>query len=231
MPNKQTYIISLGGSLIVPPTGIDWQFLKKFRSLILSQIKKNRRFYIVAGGGATCRNYNEAASKIVRVSPNDLDWLGIHSSRLNAHLLRTIFSKIAHPEIIRNPTIHMDTKENLTIGGGWKPGWSTDYVATMIAQEYEVKTVINLSNIDYAYDKDPKEYPDAKKIEKISWKNFRKIVGNKWTPGLNMPFDPIASKQAEHLDLNVMILNGKKLDNLQNCLNNKKFTGTVISNN
>ena len=42
--NKNTYIISLGGSLVVPPAGIDWEFLKGFRRLIISQVKKGKRF-------------------------------------------------------------------------------------------------------------------------------------------------------------------------------------------
>ena len=97
------------------------------------------------------------------------------------------------------------------VAGGWKPGWSTDYVASIIAQEYGVRTVINLSNIDYVYDSDPKKNKDAKKIAEIKWKEFRKIVGNKWKPGLNMPFDPIASQKGEQLGLEVAIMNGPYL--------------------
>jgi uridylate kinase len=227
MPDKKTYIISVGGSLIVPHE-IDHIFLKKFRLLIRSQIIKNKKFYLVAGGGHTCRKYAQAADKVLKIIPEDLDWLGIHSTRLNAHLLRTIFRKTAHPEIIKNPTIHMDAKEKIIISGGWKPGWSTDYMAAMIAQEYDVKTVINLSNIDYAYDKDPNKFKNAKKITNINWTDFRKIVGDKWIPGLNAPFDPIASKKAQQLGLEVIIMNGNNLINLKNYLDGKKFIGTII---
>lgn len=228
LDKNKTFVLSLGGSLIIPPEGIDWQFLKKFRSLILKQIKKGKRFYIVTGGGRTCRDYNEAASKIVKVPDEDLDWLGIHSTRLNAHLLRTIFRDVAYREVIKNPTISFPTEKPVVIAGGWKPGWSTDYMSAMIAQEYEIKTVVNLSNIDYAYTKDPKKFKDAEKIEQISWTNFRKIVGDKWKPGLNMPFDPIASKKAEQLSLKVEILNGRNLKNLEKCLDGKSFEGTII---
>lgn len=215
---------------MIVPSEIDHIFLKKFRTLIKSQIKKNKKFYLIAGGGHTCRKYAQAADKVLKITPEDLDWLGIHSTRLNAHLLRTIFRKTAHPEIIKNPTIHMDAQESVIISGGWKPGWSTDYMAAMIAQEYDIKIVINLSNIDYAYDKDPKKFKDAKKIKSIGWTDFRKIVGNKWTPGLNTPFDPIASKKAQQLNLEVVIMNGKKLENVKNYLEGKKFKGTVIKN-
>lgn len=226
---KEACVISVGGSLIVPNSGIDYRYLKSFRSLIMNQVAQRRRFFLVAGGGLTAREYIQAAGKVVRVSDDDRDWLGIHSTRLNAHLLRTIFRGVAHPEIIKNPTIKMDIKKDrIVVAGGWKPGWSSDYVAVMIAKEYGIKTVINLSNIDYAYDKDPNVFSDAKKIENISWQEFRKIVGDRWIPGMSAPFDPIASRLAQGIRLKVIIANGKKLANLRDCLEKRKFKGTII---
>ena len=227
MTNK-TYIISLGGSLIVPKEGIDVKFLKKFRALILAEIKKGNRFFIITGGGITCRNYVYSADKIVKISDEDKDWLGIHSTRLNAHLIRTVFFDVANPEIITNPTKPFNAKRKIIIAGGWRPGWSTDYVATVLAEKYKIKNIVNLTNTDYVCDKDPKKFKDAKIIEKIDWKNFRKIVGNKWIPSLNMPFDPIASQKAEKLNLEVAIMNGANLNNFKNFLDGKKFKGTVI---
>ncbi|MFA4833994.1 MAG: UMP kinase [Patescibacteria group bacterium] len=227
---KDTYIISLGGSLVVTPEGIDWKLLKGFRSLILKEIRKGKKFFIIVGGGATCRKYNEAAQKAAKVSQTNLDWLGIYSNRLNARLLKTVFGPIAYPEIITNPIAPLFTKSKIIVGGGWKPGWSTDYVATVMAREHKVKTVINLSNIDYVYTCDPKKYKIAKPIKKMDWKDFRKIIGNKWNPGLHAPFDPVASRLAEKLGLEVIIMNGKKLDNLGNYLGGKKFKGTMIEN-
>ena len=229
MAKKETIIISLGGSLIVPDE-IDFDFLKKFQNLILKYLKKDKRFFIISGGGKTARNYQGAALKIAKITKEDLDWLGIHSTRINAHLLRTIFKNWAYPKIITNPQKAKKTiKEKIIIAGGWKPGWSTDFVAVKLAQIYKAKTIINLSNISFVFDKDPKKYKDAKPFEKITWSNFRKIVGNKWNPGANLPFDPIASKLAEKLKLKVIILKGTDFKNLNNFLNKKKFQGTTIS--
>ena len=86
-----------------------------------------------------------------------------------------------------------------------------------------------MTNIDRVYTKDPKKYPDAKPINTISWKEYRDIAGDTWTPGLNLPFDPIASKLAESLGLTVKILNGKDLQNLGHALDGKPFVGTTIS--
>jgi uridylate kinase len=108
------------------------------------------------------------------------------------------------------------------------PGRSTDDDAVRLAHIYGAKTVINLSNIDYVYTKDPRKFKDAKKIESISWEDFRKIVGNKWDPGKNAPFDPTAAKTAEKNRMKVIIANGKNLKNLKDILGNKKFRGTTI---
>lgn len=218
----------------MPKEGIDWKFLKNFRKLIVGEIAKGSRFVIIIGGGNIAREYQEAACKVTKLTSDDRDWLGVHATRMNAHLIKTIFRQYAHPRINKNPNTKEDLRnhfakgEGLMVAAGWRPGWSTDYVATILAERLGAKTVINLSNIDYAYDKDPNKHKDAKKIMKINWPNFRKIVGNKWDPGLNAPFDPVASRNAEQLKLKVIIMNGKKLKNLENYFHNKKFKGTII---
>jgi uridylate kinase len=234
MAKKETIIISLGGSLIAPPEGINWRLLKKFRELIIEQIKKGKRFVIITGGGSTARVYQNAASKAAELTDDDRDWIGIHSTRLNAHLIKTIFRDYAHPRINKNPRTkenlnkHFAKGEGVMVAAGWRPGWSTDYVATILAERLGAKTVINLSNIDYAYTKDPNKFKSAEKLIETDWKFFRTIVGDKWDPGLSAPFDPIASKHAQKLGLEVVIMNGKKLANLKNFLSGKNFKGTTI---
>lgn len=228
--NKKMVVISLGGSLIVPDE-IDWRFVKNFKKVIESQIKKGFRFIIVAGGGKTARKYIEAGARVGDVDSEDKDWIGIHSTRLNAHFLRTIFKKYAHPTINTNPYDpegFLKTKERILVAAGYRPGNSTDYMAALLAKNFAVKKIVNLSNIDYVCDKDPRKFKDAKKIKEISWPEFQKIVGDKWDPGLNAPFDPVASKLAGKEDMQVTILNGKKLANFQKYLDGEKFVGTTI---
>lgn len=224
-------ILSLGGSLIVPDGGIDTDFLKKFNQFIRIKVAKGYRFFIVAGGGQTTRHYQKAGSKVIgKVTKDDLDWLGVHCTRLNAHLLRTIFKDIAHPRIIdRYDKKYRKLFEPVVIAAGWKPGWSTDYDAVLLAKHYGAKTVVNLSNIEMVYTKDPKKFPRAKPIEKTSWPYFRKLVGEKWDPGMNVPWDPIAAKEAEKLGITVVILKGNDLPNLERFFVGDKFIGTVIT--
>lgn len=226
-------VISLGGSLIVPNGGIGIDFLKQFSDFFRKELThKKRQFFFVAGGGSTTRHYQDAAQTVIghKLVADDLDWLGIHATRLNAQLIRTIFRDVAHPYILKHYEIIRKVNEPVVVASGWRPGWSTDFCAAMVCEDYGVKTVINMSNIDMAYDSDPKLNPKARPIKKITWKNFRKIVGDKWVPGMNMPFDPIASKKAEELGLKVIILKGDNFKNLQNYFNGREFVGTVIEN-
>lgn len=224
---RQTHVLSVGGSLIVPGE-VDTEFLKKFRALVLEKARKGDKFVIMCGGGKINSKYNEAAQKITVISNEDLDWIGIYASRFNAQLLRALFGNLAHREIIIDPTKKIKTAKLIVIGAGYKPGWSTDYDAVMIAKISGAKTVINLSNIDYAYTDDPRTNPGAKPIKNISWKDFRQIVGNVWKPRMNKPFDPIASKLAEKSKIKVIILNGRNMENFEKCLLGEEFIGTVI---
>lgn len=225
-------VISVGGSLVIPNGGIDTNFLSKFNTFIRDFLSKNKdaQLFLVAGGGQTAKHYIDAGQEVVhtKLSPDDLDWLGIHASRMNAHLIRTIFRDLAHPKVIKHYEIILKVTEPIAVAAGWKPGWSTDYCSVLLCQDYGVSKVINLSNIDHAYNKDPKEHKDATPIDKISWKDFRRIVGNKWTPRMNAPFDPIASKLAEELNVKVVILNGRNFDNIRKYFNGEEFVGTVI---
>jgi uridylate kinase len=224
---KETIVISVGGSLIVPGE-IDSAFLEAFKTLIEKGVAEGKRFVIITGGGMTARSYQRAARNISTLTSEDVDWLGIHATRLNAHLLRAIFFKDAHPVIIKDPTRKILAENPILIAAGWKPGWSTDYDAVLLAKNLDAKKVVNLSNIDYVYTKDPRKFPDATAIPEISWSEFRKMLPAEWDPGLHVPFDPVASKKAEVLGLEVVIMNGKKLEELEHYLDGKKFIGTVI---
>ncbi len=224
---SETVIISVGGSLIVPEE-IDISFLKEFKDLIQNQIEEGKQFAIVTGGGQTARKYQEAASEIIDLTDEDVDWLGIHATRLNAHLMRTIFYREAHPRIVDDYSKDVDFEEDILIGSGWKPGCSTDYDAVLLAEKLNADKLLNLSDISYVYDKDPSSNSEAIPFESLSWNEFIDLLPDDWNPGLNAPFDPVAAEKAKELDLEVVILNGSNLENVENYLNGSEFEGTVI---
>ncbi len=227
---KERIIISLGGSLLVPED-INAVFIKAFKKLIVSYVKKGHRFILVTGGGRTARKYIDAASHVTDITGEDKDWLGIHATRLNAHLVRTVFRKYAHARINTNPHDLEDfysAPEPIIVAAGWRPGFSTDLDAVLLGKYLDAKRIINLSNIDMVYDRDPKMHHDAKPLARLRWPEFQKIVGEVWNPGMNVPFDPVASKMAAEEKMEVAILNGENLANVENYILGKKFVGTII---
>lgn len=226
---RQYVVVSVGGSLIVPGE-IDTDFLKSFRALILDQIGRGISFFVITGGGKTARRYQEAVHAVRGdLHPEDLDWLGIHSTRLNAHLMRALFMDEAQARIVKNPTRRFTPRAPVIIGAGWKPGNSSDYCAVMAAKQLGAKKLVNLSNIDYVYTADPRLDKNATPIEKISWPRFRTLIPSEWDPGLSSPFDPVAAKEAELLGLEVAIINGAKLGEFEKYLKEETFVGTIIS--
>jgi uridylate kinase len=228
---NSTFVLSVGGSLVVPGGIVDIKFLTEFNTFIRNQVSaRKRRFFIVVGGGGTTRHYQGAASAVrgEQISDIDLDWLGIHATRLNAQLVRTIFVDIADPRVIKHYEIILKIDKPIAIAAGWKPGWSTDYDAVTLCQDYGMRMVVNMTNIDQLYTKDPNKFKDAKPLEKATWAEYRNMAGDKWVPGSNHPFDPIASKLADELGVTVKLLNGRNLKNLGLALDDKKFFGTTI---
>ena len=222
---KETIVISLGGSLIVPDE-IDIAFLRAFRAAVKSHLP-GKRFIIVTGGGRTARRYQHAAAQLGAADDTSSDWVGISATWLNARLVQMVFGDSAEHALVTDPTERLRSRKLVLIAGGWKPGCSTDYDAVCLAQTSGVRTIINMSNVDFLYDKDPRRFRDAKKLTHTSWGTLQKLVGTEWKAGSHAPFDPIATRKAAQLRLRLIFI-GKNSANLKNVLEGKAFAGTVV---
>lgn len=223
----KTLIVSLGGSVIVPEE-VDTIFLKKFRKTILDFTKSGRRAVIVAGGGGTNKKYNAAAQKASKIKNIDLDWLGIAATKLNAELLRVIFGEAAYEKVVVEPTKKIKTNKKIIIAAGWLPGCSSDKDAVLWAKNFGAKYVVNLTNTEYIYDKNPQKFKNARPIKNLKWAEYRKMFGKKWVPRMHVPFDPIASRFAEKWKMEVVIMKANHLNNFKKVLGGEKFKGSVI---
>jgi len=230
-----TKVLSVGGSIIVPGSP-DVDFLADFVKMVTKWLDedKTRRVILVAGGGAPARvyqtAYNEVAAKTgLKAEANAADWIGIMATRINAQLLKASFGDYCKNDVVYNPTCEdLKFDGQVLVASGWKPGFSTDTDAVYLGEKFEAKTVVNLSNIEKVYTDDPRKNPDAKPLDTISWADFRKMVGDEWTPGKNCPFDPIASKKASELGMKVICAGGKNIANIEAILNDKDYIGTTI---
>jgi uridylate kinase len=184
--------------------------------------------YFLVVGGALSRELQAAARSLGVVSKSQLDVLGIYGTKTHAELLRLAFGHLAEATIVQNPNRRSRFTKKILVAGGWTPGRSSDDVAVRLAKTYGSKMVINLSNIDYVYDKDPRSNNKARPFTHLTWKEFRSLLAKNWKPGQHVPFDPIASKDAELAGQSAIVINGRKLKNLDKVLLGKPFIGTVI---
>ncbi|MDR2924064.1 MAG: UMP kinase [Treponema sp.] len=226
-----TTVISLGGS-IVAPEGADGKFLKDFAELVreLLEADKEQRFIFVVGGGGPARAWQNAYREVCgdTFRNEEADWIGIMATRLNAQLVKAVMAEWCLQEVVTDPTRAEPISGRVLVAAGWKPGFSSDNDAVLLAGRFNAKTVINLSNIEKVYTGDPKKDPQARPLDRISWDDFRAMVGDTWVPGTNVPFDPIASRHAQELDLKVICAAGRNLENLKKIIRGGEFTGTTI---
>ena len=223
----KTVVVALGGS-IVYPDGIDAAFLKRFKRFVAPFLKHGTKLILVIGGGKLARHFQDAAGKVTNVTDEDKDWIGIHSTRLNAHLLRTVFREVADPVIVDSRDKVRRPRRPITIAAGWRPGWSTDYVAVRIAADLGARETVIAGKPSHVFNKDHAKFPDAKPISALGWKDYRKLIPRKWKPGLHAPVDPVGAALAARTGIAAIIVDGRNLPNFRNLLNRKEFQGTII---
>lgn len=216
---------------MIAPEGVDVRFLTEFHRRLRGWLDEDvsRRVVLITGGGAPARNYQQAYRAIAPQPSSELqDWIGIAATRLNAALVKAVFGELCPDEVVTDPTAPFTWTGRVLVAAGWKPGFSTDFDAVVLAERFGARTVINLSNIAQVFTDDPKKNPQARPLGAVTWPEFQKIVGTEWNPGLNAPFDPVATKKAAELGLAVFVASGSDLPNLDKILRGQDFFGTVI---
>jgi uridylate kinase len=228
-------VISLGGSIIAPDK-VDVAFLRSFRKAVLEHLEREaeRRVILVCGGGGPAREYQGAYRAVLsdsgpgQTDAEAQDWLGIAATRLNAELVRFLFQPNCPQPVVQDPTSVSVFSGRVLVAGGWKPGFSTDYDAVLLARRFQADTLVNLSNIAKVYSADPKTDPSARPLDRLSWEELKALVGSVWIPGINVPFDPVAAREAADARLRVVVAAGRNIENLKHILNGESFEGSVI---
>jgi uridylate kinase len=221
-------VLSLGGSLVSPPAGVDTAFLKSFVALVARFAKRGHKFVIVTGGGAPARAYMAAARAVARPDAAALDRLGIAATRLNAALVRTALGPLADADEPLDPAKVRRPRRAAVVMGGWKPGRSTDAVAVALAIRLRATGVINLTDDGWIYDRHPSE-PGAVALPQLTWAKYAERFPGPWHPGLHAPFDPIAAAAAAKAKLRVTMADARDFQNLVRVLEGKPAQGTTIS--
>lgn len=219
-------VISVGGSVIVPDRP-DYNFLMKFKKSV-KRLSKKHKIVLVCGGGRVARDYifvleKQGATEYVR------DLVGIECTRLNARLVSSFFgfTNKEIPDTLERVS-DMLSKYRVVVCGGLGAGRTSDGTAASIADYIGADLFVNMTNVNGLYDKDPKEYKDAKFIKKISYRDFSYIMSRvKEKPGQHFILDSYATAIISSQKIKTIIVRG--IENLGGAIEGKKFIGTVIS--
>ncbi len=227
---KKIFVISLGGSLIVPKEGIDNNFLGKFKSAIKS-LSKRCKFVIVCGGGSTARVYIGALRK-AGISNYLQSLIGISITRTNARFISYFFDHDPG-EGIPHDMIHVKSllkKHDIVFCGAlrYAEKQTSDSTATKLAHFLKAD-FINMTNVNGLYTGDPRKDRNAKLIPKISAKRlYERANSLKYKPGQHFVIDQTAAKIIMKDKIKTFII-GRDVNNLKKLIEGKSFLGTEVT--
>ena len=119
--------------------------------------------------------------------------------------------------------------------GGLQPGQSTTSVALEVAEFIGAENLIILTDVAGIYDKDPKEFTDAKLLKHLNYNQLQKIILNmandkQAAAGEYRIFDAVSLQILKRSDIRVDVMSGKELNNFSKFWDGEKdIKGTEIS--
>ncbi|RLI90551.1 MAG: UMP kinase [Candidatus Altiarchaeales archaeon] len=223
-------VISIGGSVLVP-NDIDLEYAKKIANFA-NELHEKYQLCIVAGGGKIARKYIEIARNF-GASEIFCDLIGIEATRLNARLLSAIIGKNANIEPPRDFVAALKALNfgKIVVMGGTHPGHSTDAVSALLAEYINADLLINATDVDGIYDKDPRKYKDAILYERLSVEQLVDMIKSQSIgAGKYKLIDILAAKIIQRSKIKTIFLNGRNIENMRNAIQGKEFVGTIVEN-
>ncbi|MCL4365212.1 MAG: hypothetical protein M1569_00755 [Candidatus Marsarchaeota archaeon] len=224
-----TICVSLGGSMVSRKTGVNVSYIRRLAKLLKKHVNKHR-FIITVGGGYASRLYINSSRQIL-TNEAVLDEIAIAITRINALIVKDLFSDMdVYPNVVTDLNeLRMAHKSSgIVFLGGLLPGISTDAVATLTCEVSGSKTLINISEDSYIYDRPPTD-KSARRLESVSHDRLIEVaaIRDSRVAGSNFVFDLVAAKLAKRGNIEVRFVNDD-MEQLELALSDKKYKGTVV---
>jgi uridylate kinase len=183
-PKYKRILLKLGGESLSGKgrTGIDPNDVNYLADEIQAVKQLGVEMAIVIGGGNFWRGSDPYAQSIDRATA---DYMGMLATVMNALALQDALEKrgmntrvqtaiemraIAEPYIRRRALRHLEKGRIVIFGAGTgNPYFTTDTAGALRAKEIEADVLLKATKVDGVYDKDPLKYPDAKKLDRLSY--------------------------------------------------------------
>ncbi|HEU4966711.1 MAG TPA: UMP kinase [Candidatus Saccharimonadales bacterium] len=168
--------------------GIDPEVVHYVAKECAKVVEAGCQLVIVAGGGNMVRGAKVAGHGIKRVTA---DQMGMLSGLINAMGMTDIFEsegvptrcmsnvyaeQLAESYSFRLAEKHLERGRVVVIAGGMaRPYFTHDTAAVSFALELSCDAALKASKVDGVYDKDPNSFPDAKRLEQLT---FQQAIEN-----------------------------------------------------
>lgn len=224
MVTTDNVVVSIGGSILVPDDN-DSEYIKRLAAM-LKELSGDARIAVICGGGKTARYYAGMAQSLGG-GDYEQDILGIEATRMNAQLLALALGDMPD-EVHRTPEELASDGKRISIMGGTEPGHTTDAVTAMVAKALGATRMINATSVDGVYTSDPRKNPDAKKISKMTIDELGEIVYKKHSASKSSVFDPLGVQIAKENKIDILIVDGRDLNEVRNAILGKEINGTFV---
>ncbi len=212
----KSVVLKVSGKIINPDNP---QLVSGYARVIKRLVDEGNRFVIVVGGGSYARKYVECARSL-GLGEGVADSLGIEVSRVNALLLSYALGDYAYRPIPRSIE---DVEEAWSSGkvvvlGGLQPGQSTSGTAAVVAEVLGIKLMLYATDVDGIYDRDPKRYPNAKRLDVVRISDLPKVLEQGFEAGRYELLDPVAMGVLKRAGIEVVVFNGFDPENVEKAL-------------
>ena len=180
--NYKRILVKISGEALAGENGhgLDYATLERISVSLKKVYELGVEIGIVVGGGNFWRGRQHES-----MDRTTADHIGMLATVMNALALADAIQEqgvptrvmtaiemrsIAEPYIRGRAVRHFDKRRIIVFGGGTgNPFFSTDTAAALRAAEIDADVIMKATNVDGVYDKDPHKFPDAVKIDELTY--------------------------------------------------------------
>ena len=200
---KKRVVLKLTGSLFDRGA----EEVKAVAQAIIDALKEVEIPAVVTGGGEAARRYIDFARNL-GADQSTLDELGTDAARINAKLLIVALSRSSYPypPHTLEEAVKASSTGKVVVAGGFQPGQSTNAVAALLAERLSATLLVNATDVEGVYNRDPKRHSDAKLLREVTVAELRRILEGEIYAGTYELMDPLALKIIERSKIPTRII-------------------------
>ncbi len=221
-------VIRIGGSVVASP--INTELMSKYADLLLKIKQQGHDIAVVVGGGALAREFIGIARNL-GLEMQAQDEIAISVSRLFAQLFLKRLGNVGCKKVALtlDDAAECLHEGKIMVMGGLKPGITTDAVAALVAERVEANLLIKGTNQEGIYNKDPRKYADAIKLDHLSYDDLSSVLSeSEHKAGIHQIIDPEAVKVLQRSRVKLIVVNGFKPENVLAAIQGEQI-GTLVT--